>query len=697
MLKRHMAWGAALIAALGSAGGALAQETSSPATAENLELGEILVTAERRESTTQRTAASIAVISGETLNEHGLVSMDEALRGVAGLVVQGQAKGFTPAIRGLGTDLPPGSSEGSVATNFDGAYNIRSEAGAAGFFDIGRIEILRGPQGTLYGRNATAGVVNVISNNPILNEYSGAATVEVGSYDLFRAELVANLPIGENLALRAAMTGVQRDGYLSNGLDDNVSEGARFKLLYEPNDATSILVGAEYIHLGGRGASGVPAWPDDDAPSDPWETPAEVIGFFGPIDTSDTARDFEYQKIWAQLDLDLGFGTLTVLPAYSRADQSEHGCFEANCTNSAGDPEDLDQFSGEVRLVSPDSSPVRWAIGYYHYDYSQLTVVDAINPAPELSTNQSDANSDAVFAQVTAPLSDTFRITGGLRQTYDQKERLTSTNLPFPMTVSGTGEWDRLDGRLGFEFDVAPRSMLYASVSTGYRPGGFNPDGSTFEPETVTAYEVGSHNLFWDNRVQLNANVYFYDYLNYQAFDFIILPPPQFVFYNVDSIDNYGAELDARVRLTSRDTLGLSAAYLHAEFTSDVFISVDGPFNPPTNFNGSPLPHSPQWTINGDYEHVFELAGGELSARANIHYVSGQYTGPHLIPLSYQPEVVTGDLFATFTPAGDAWSVTAYVRNVSDEPIKTNYIAGYNTVAAPRTYGLVLSARFGAH
>ena len=193
-------------------------------------LTDIVVTAAKTENTLQKTGISVTTVDGLKLRETGVSSTDQALRDVPNVVVQGAARGFVVAMRGVGSDLPPGVGESAVSTNFDGIYNFRAESGTLGFYDMNRIEVLRGPQGTLYGRNATGGVVNVISNDPVLGKYEGYGTVDVGNYDQLRVEGAANAPIGENVAARVSFASINRDGYLSNGTNDAVGSGMRAKL-----------------------------------------------------------------------------------------------------------------------------------------------------------------------------------------------------------------------------------------------------------------------------------------------------------------------------------------------------------------------------------------------------------------------------------------------------------------------------------
>ncbi|NML93010.1 TonB-dependent receptor plug domain-containing protein [Novosphingobium sp. TW-4] len=264
---------------------------------------DIIVTAQKTTSTIQKTPISIAVVTGQQISALAQTGADGALQNVAGVEVQGAARGFVISIRGLGTDTPPGVGESSVSTNFDGVYSIRAEANTIGFYDLDRVEVLRGPQSTLYGRNATGGVVNMISANPKLGETSGSANIGVGNYSLFRGEAALNVPIGETLALRVSGTGISRDGYLSNGHNDQKGAGVRAKLLWKPTEDLSVLAGYESAWIKGKGQGAV-------------ESANFTTGdYYTTADPGIGGQNYHGYKVWSQIDWKVGPGTLTIIPA----------------------------------------------------------------------------------------------------------------------------------------------------------------------------------------------------------------------------------------------------------------------------------------------------------------------------------------------------------------------------------------------
>jgi len=213
-------------------------------------LEEITVTAEKRETSLQKTAIALSAMTGEEIENAAAVSVQDLLRDIPNLEIQVSGRGFQFAIRGIGTDLPPNVGESSVSTNFDGVYNSRSEAGVLGYFDLDRVEVLRGPQGMLYGRNATAGVINVVMKEPT-DEFEGYASIGAGNYRMMRVEGAVNAPLSDAVSLRISFANINRDGYLSNGMNDAKAGSIRSKLRYQPNDNFKMILTHQYIKFGG--------------------------------------------------------------------------------------------------------------------------------------------------------------------------------------------------------------------------------------------------------------------------------------------------------------------------------------------------------------------------------------------------------------------------------------------------------------
>ncbi|WP_426191348.1 TonB-dependent receptor [Massilia sp. DWR3-1-1] len=647
------------------------------------ELSTVVITAQKRPESVQKASIAISAIDGSAINEFGQNALDDVLKDLPGVVMQATARGLTPSIRGLGTDLPPGIGDGAVATNFDGIYNVRAE-GSQIVYDIARVEVLRGPQSTLYGRSGPAGIVNVISNDPSFKR-EGSATFEAGNFNLFRSELMFNQPLSEKVAVRAAFSSVNRDGYMSNGTNDAKSVAGRVKLLYKPSEDMSLLIGVEALKIGGIGSGAVPAYVE--APDDPYL----AVPSPGQYDR------YRSNKYWAQLDANIGFARVTVLVSTADARNKQFVPPGTSPSNDDGmDPKRLDQNSLEVRLSSPSTSQLKWLLGAYYYDNDMAVTQLSNNPGSVAINQHTTARSKALFGNISYPVTDGLRVLAGLRTTKDDKSYANDNFVPH---ADFSDSFKRIDSKLGIEVDTGAQSMLYATASTGYRPGTWSqmPPYEPVKMETVNALEFGSKNQFLNNRLRVNGSFYYYDYKNYQIADLFFDPMVGRVvltFQNIAKARNYGGEVEASWRVSVDDKVGLAVGYVNATFRSDATIHAD-PGAPAMNLNGRAVPHSPNWTVSANYErHVEFASGAELTARLSARHVSAQYVSPNAQPLSYQKGYSTGDATLVYRPAKGDWSLTGYVKNVNDVAVKTNFIAGWSNLAPPRTYGLIGSVNF---
>lgn len=692
-------------------------------------LEEVVVTAERVEENVQKTPMNVTVVSGDDIQKQGLDNLQQVLSNIPGVTVQGQVRGFNPSVRGLGTDLPPGSSQGAVATESDGIYDVRAESGSIGYFDLARVEVLAGPQGTLYGVNSDGGVVNIISNQPELGKMSSSGQLQVGNYNLLRGEGMVNLPLSDSSALRFAAAAINRDGYLDTGASDAVGQGARLKYLYKPNDAFSMLAGLEINKLGGKGAGSVNQYVNGDATHPyfngspvtiptPW-TDATSAFYGAPFalggGINDNAQFDHYRstKYWVDVNWNMGFAALQFLPSYKENFDQTLACGMGPC-NYGADPKRLRQNSEELRLSSAPGATVKWATGFYHWGYLQNTIGGPGGP----NGTTVYQTSDGVFGEVTIPFSDAFRGRLGLRETHDWKN---AGGVPAPAT------WNHLDYRGGVEYDVAPQTMAYATIATGYRPGGFNnpAPGSTapplYKPEQVTDFEVGLKSRFLDSRLQLNVDAFYYKYKDYQLLDFYSAAGnycspfdprnPPFAFPPTINLaaKNLGLDLALSALVTNSDKVNLSLEYLDAKFTSSATISYN-PVDSCAAFNANPAanpdeqvtvgsyvvdnapePRAPKVSTTLSWEHTFQFSSGaSVALRPVVHYSASQYVHPVEYAVSFQPSYTTYEASLTYSSSDNKWSLAAWGRNLGNEAIKVSL--NPMIIGEPRTYGVTLSA-----
>lgn len=681
---------------------------------------ELIVTAEKRESTVQRTAATLNVVTAVALARQQIVDVKDLNAVLPNAQIVPVVNSLQISIRGIGSNFIDPRADPGAAASLNGLYFDRPLPNGFAFLDASRVEVLAGPQGTLYGRNAAAGAINIITNQPT-NRFEGYVEGTLGSLNANDLKAVVNVPLGDDLAIRAAYARDRRDGYLGDYYDDLHSDTSRLSALWRPTDRLNVYIESDYLQTGGHGQANE-AWPCTGA--QPWSRvvpgncPSTLKG--GTEPTNGRLGTF----VWAnQLNVtyDLGWATATSITGYigthQRFSNEPNGVlFNANEKANNND------YSEEIRLTGRDTANhqggLQWqAGGYFFTSTGDYNYAKPGFGAPFIFTSLPQ-RSQAGFAQVTYGVTDQLRITAGARFTHDFKGLVGSGGA---ISVEG----DKWTYKAGVEYDLAPTHMLYGNISTGYVAGG--PNGGdpnlptppnlappTFQPETVTAYEVGSKNRFLDGRLQLNASAYYYDFSNYQATTAAFLNgagqqrsgSQLLVIENTGSVTTYGVELDSEFALTASDRL--SASFLWGNGTFGVLHLATVAGNPVTGFtpraidlsDGTPLVNLPRWTAQLGYEHTWNLRrGAELVAAINSK-LSTKYAlvvGSIGDPFDTQAGYTMTNASLTYDWDENRYALRGWIKNIEDAPVNTyGQGAGMHnySILAPRTYGVTLTAKF---
>jgi iron complex outermembrane receptor protein len=696
----------------------------------------VVVSAERRPSMAQKLAAAISVRKGDDLLQQGKTSVRQVLEDIPAVVVienQGMfiggsdTAGNNVTIRGIkSNNTGAGSALPAVPTTAlytDGVYE-----GIGGSYDLDRVEVLRGPQGTLYGRSATSGVVSWYTRNPSFDDMSFDGTAEFGSYALRHYTGAVNVPVSDTFALRVAADQFSRDGYDSADGGAIKRTSGRLKMLYKPTSDISVLFGAAVeqnrTHTFNYTAAPVRAGKNN------------------------------FEQYWLNIDWDLGPATLTYLPALRNWHQDavifQNGPGGGGLNQTLKTPSDR-FMTHELRLASNGTGPMKWLLGGFYYDNRLHSINDIRWLSSNALLNQSDTHKETsntgVFGEMTYAFLDTWRLTAGLRRDHtDVKTTQDYTNnlnyacntpiataspgcLPGPpespnagvpgnnATLSLTGDagkrtFNNTTYKFRLEHDLTKANMLYAMVSTGFIPGdvqvsagaGGAPVASEYGAEKLIAYEFGSKNRFLNNRLEANGNVFYYDY---GGFHTSIRPDPtnpgSQILVTVPA-KVLGAELELRYRLTPRDQLSLSYSYTDAHFS-----------NVPTAFSQymaekKKVPGAVPHTFNAGYSHSFNLPGDSmLDFHADARYTSAYYLdnvseqlGQAGLAYVHVDGQWTGNLSSSWRPGNGHYSVTGYVRNVTNNRYKTfgqvqllqPFVVASGTQNDPRTFGVVVSASF---
>jgi iron complex outermembrane recepter protein len=721
-------------------------------------LEEIVVTAQRREENLQKAAVPVSAVSGSTLTEQSVTQATDLTRLVPSIQVAPAASLTQIYLRGVGTFGSNAFAEQGVAFNMDGVYLSRPAAPAALFYDLERIEVLKGPQGTLYGRNASGGAVNVITTKPQLGQSGSFITGEYGNFNTFKASGALNLPVGENSAFRFSGQYVNRDGYLSDGYDDEDTWALRGQYRLD-TDLLNLKIMADYAEVGGMGSGGtiMPLIGDRLGPSDPAvvaaykaRPPTAPVPQITALD--DGFQDNTFYGVIATLDFHLGDLTATVIPAWRKTQLdflSYASGFKIDVT------EDSEQTSIEARLAG-QSERLKWVVGAYWFDES----VDA-DQFYDQASNGTKIVSDlgttsyAVFGEGTFSLTDRWRVTGGLRYTSDNKTQDTEAHtLPFvgfvppgppnfiPIILdiqtlaTSDVDFNETTWKVGLEYDVGPSSLLYATVATGFKSGIlYSALGQNYsEPEDMTAYTLGSKNRFLDNTLQLNAEAFYWDYKNQQISHLgpvqVASTPggpvygPVFLTENAGAATIMGVEVELLWQPVTQGLFSLNVQWLDTEYdellyqaysTSGIAPVLGCGITPTSQIgaspqariynvdcSGQPLVNAPEFVVNAGYQHHFELPGGSrLTAAVDTRIESSRYLSIDFLDLGKQDSYMMSNARLTWEPQGGKLALTAFVNNIEDELVFSNSLQSpakpgviYNQMRPPRTYGVRVSYQF---
>lgn len=732
---------------------AAAQETGTAG------LEEVVVTAQRREETAQRAAVALTAVTGDALTQASVTQATDLTRLVPSIQVAPASSLTQIYLRGVGTFAANAFAEQGVAFNLNGVYLSRPAAPAGMFYDLERIEVLKGPQGTLYGRNATGGAVNVIAARPVIGETSGFIHTELGNYDTVKSSAAINVAVNDTAAFRFSGQYVERDGYFNDGYDDEDSHAARAQFRLD-NAAVDFSIMADYAHIGGKGVGGtiMPLLAGEErlGPSDPRVIAEYLTRPPTPpvpqiIARDDGYQDNEYYGIIATLDADVGPATLTVVPAYRKTDLD----FVSYSSSFLIDVLELsEQSSFEVRLAN-SSDTWNWVTGLYYFN-ENITADQFFDQASNGTLIQSDLDttSYAAFGQATYSITDTFRLTAGLRYTKDEKKQQTyAETRPFtgfvppgppdftpiivviPSNPVSDVDFDKTTWKVGIELDVAEQSLLYASVATGFKSGIlYSATGRNYsDPETLTAYTIGSKNRFLGNTLQANLEAFYWDYEDQHIAHLgpvqVAQTPtgpifgPVFMTENAGQATIYGVETELLWLAGRSGLFSLNLQYLNTSYDELRYQAYSPTGAPPVvgcpatltdltgttpaariydvDCSGRPLVNAPEWAINVGYEHGFELDRGRLILGIDSRIESSRYLSMEFLDLGKQESYTMSNLRLTYESEGGGLALTAFVNNIEDELVFSNSLQSpaksgtvYNQMRPPRTYGMRLSLRF---
>jgi iron complex outermembrane receptor protein len=737
-------------AALFSAVPAVAQQAPSstaPAASSGV-LEEVLVTARRREETLQSVPIAVSAFSADELRQ----LQAEDLAGLQGSVpnmnlVQGRGSATSANIfiRGIGQPDALHTFDPGVGVYLDDVYIARIQGALFNLYDVQRVEVLRGPQGTLYGKNTIAGAIRLISKKPP-DVPAGQAELSYGNYDYVSAKGYLGGPLTDTLG--ASIAGIYVD---RNGITDDPSTGRHYndlgtaagRVIFEwnPTDALNVNLSADYTHQNNELNLGRPEAPLiqvnllggvkvlQPAPTKPWDYKV-ATSFTGnqgqKLDDWGTALTVGWQLDDAWL--------LKSITGYRALKPDFYIDIDASIY-VLGDVFvgiDQNQVSQEFQFLYDAGERLDMVMGLYYFreditsdqtawadDFLTLGAL----PLSFTRTVDDKLNTDsyAVFGQATWKFTDRLSGTVGLRYTDERKDyhRSTSTFSNTPLLV-GTFVYDDNDSwaawtpTFAVDYKLTDESLVYASASEGFKSGGFNGranaqnETGSFDPEYVWTYEVGSKNTLDDGRLRLNADLFYSDYTDFQArvsevFNTSLGPSFSFPVVNAGSLEMYGAELEAT--WVPIDPLNLQAqvGYLHSDYRKFTE-TVKGPDGQPVTRDRSDdkPPFAPEWTVRLAVAYTFDLGGmGGLTLSTDAIYRDKQWLSVDNRDVLTQDAYTLMNILLSWASQSNDWYASAGVKNVTDEVYKVDaqeFSSVGNIQTAyygdPRLYQFIVGYRF---
>ncbi len=708
-------------------------------------LEEVIITAQKREQSILDVGISVAVANVEEIRQRRIVDVTDISLFTPNATVKEFVPGLMPiiTIRGVGLNDFNAANNPATGVYIDEVSLSSLALLSSDFYDLERMEVLKGPQGTLYGRNSTAGALNITTIKPSFDGTTGRVQAGVGDYELAELEGAVNVPINDRFAIRLAGKGInQGEGFYKNSADGNdIGERevlmGRAQVLWAASDATDVLFKAEgqraRSELGSPEFFGaLPTAETSDCPGKP-----QCSNFLGYSDNDgdpfsgdwsvDPDYKFNQQIYMLRVDSDLGFAQLTSVTGYIDFDRSYASDVDASPFRILDfyNTDDVQQFSQELRL-SGDSDLLIWQTGvFYANDQIKTTydgdLQDLLNTTTE-SKADLEATSMAVFANGEWSLTDTLSLITGLRYTKEEKSNdgytddlVTEppasglTGLPVgsgPVTLASVDEDiddDSVDWKLGLNWKATDDALAYITVSQGTKSGGFFTGVATtpeqlqpYKKEQLLAYELGVKGQSADYGLSYEAAVFYYDYNDIQSYisDNSGAVPIQRL-SNIDGGNITGADLLVTWLPASLDGLKVTvgAGYLDTEL--DSFAAASGLVP-----KGNEQPDAPEWSGSVDVRYRFDLSGNysaELGVDAQYQdeVFRDAFNDPLLQSDSYWLINARASVYLD-----DVWEFSLWGKNLDDEEYVTqgiNQLAlgnGYRAHGAPRTYGFTVTRMF---
>jgi len=693
-------------------------ETAAEKKAEETKaLEAVTVTARRREESAQDVPVAISAFERDELRDLQATGVTDLQGAVPNLnIVQGRgsSNAVNVFIRGIGQPDALQSFDPGVGMYVDDVYYSRIQGALFSLFDIERVEVLRGPQGTLYGKNSTGGAVKLVTRSPSFDAAEGSVEGTFGNFGRADGRFYASTPIGETWAISAAGALISSDGYVEDpttgeDYNDDDTEAFRAKLAWRPSDSFAADFSFDYTNQDAALTLGQPTAPLTQTdlvrgivvlrPVTPGEYDFETRTSFDP----DQGQELRHKGVAANLTWNLSDAwALRSITSYRKLDTSSYVDIDASEFELGDVLVELDQkqFSQELQLQYDNGSNVQAVYGLYYLKeqvpshqeaYADDFLALAGAPISFLRTIDDDleTSSFAAFAHVAWEFSPSWTLAAGIRWTDEDKDydRTTSTfsslaALRGTFAFTTDDNWSATTPSISLSKKFSENATGYISANRGFKSGGFNgransaAEVSTFDPEYVWTYEAGLKMSSDDRRHQINFTGFHSDYQDFQARVSEITNPgnpiPSFSFpvLNAAELSINGFEVEAVTLVGDATTLSAQVGWLDAEY--DKFDDPRVDVNPALASLHEHVPFSPEWTARIAAQHAWYLGNGSVvTLGGDVSYRDDTWLSVDNRPGLVQPSYTLFGLYAGWDSADGGWNLRGGVRNLTDETYKT--------------------------
>lgn len=685
------------------------KKAAAEACKDSKQVDKVVVTAERRRTSLQKAPISATVITGEELENKGVTDVNQLQFISPAASVNNFGQGIDFNIRGIGKAEHNTQTTTGVITYRDGVATFPGYFTAEPYYDIGRVEILRGPQGTFVGQNATGGAVFVTTNNPVIDGgYHGYIAAQVANYSGLGAQGAMNIPVNDELAMRVAFNVDTRDSFYDitgpyTGDDGLNMLSGRVSLLWQPTSQFTVLLKHDqhYLDFGGY-------------PSDPVLRPNDIFEITS--NAEHYAKD-KFSRTSLRMDYAFADGTtIRSITGYQEGNSAYKTDLDGTSVgiNIFRDSVDEVIWSQEVNVISSDDARIRWILGaFFQTDEHQFNDFYIGTPPGVFEYTLGGINpkqSEAVFGQIGFNLLESLELQLGARYSDTTTKNEGWINQYGALLVmQESAESEATTGKVSLNWTVDDHNFVYGFVATGFKPGGLNVNVGPgiahppFDAETVTSYELGWKAGFLDGNVRTQLSTFYNEYDDFQ----VIIAYPTFPTFGMEfnvpgTTRNYGVELQAEA-VFGAFSADMGLGWMHSELGE--FYAVDprppipfvlcdpktGPYNPAgcRALEGQDQTYAPEITFNIGAQYVFDLGDGyAVTPRLNYGHVSQQWA-TLFENAARGDRIEERDIFnAQLAFTTGEWTATLYGTNITDQ----HYVAAINTgmrfAGPPRQFGL---------